>query len=50
MVLGAVLLLLSVTILGYGRFIEWQHSAAVQSVAPPSEVLANRLPLPTPRP
>ena len=50
MVLGALLLLLSVTIFGYSRFAEWQHGVAVQSVAPPPETLANRLPLPTPRP
>lgn len=47
MVLGAALLLLSVAILGYSRFIEWRHAAAVQGLAPPTEVLADRLPLPT---
>lgn len=50
MVFGALLILLSVTIIGYTRFVEWHHSVDVQSVAPPPEVLANRLPLPTPRP
>ena len=50
MALGALLLVLSITLVGYTRFVEWQHSVAVQSAAPPPEVLANRLPLPTPRP
>jgi len=49
MVLGAALLLLSVTVFGYSRFVEWQHMQATQSLAPPTEVLANRLPIPTPR-
>lgn len=49
MVLGAALLLLSVTMFGYSRFVEWQHSQATRSLAPPTEVLANRLPIPTPR-
>ena len=49
MVLGAALLLLSVTMFGYSRFVEWQHARATQSLAPPTEVLADRLPIPTPR-
>ncbi len=49
MLLGAGLLLLSVTMFGYSRFVEWQHATATQSLAPPTEVLANRLPIPTPR-
>ena len=49
MVLGAALLLLSATMFGYSRFVEWQHAMASQSLAPPTEVLANRLPIPTPR-
>jgi hypothetical protein len=48
--LGAALLLLSVTIFGYSRFVEWQHAVQIQAVAPPTEVLAGRLPIPTPRP
>ena len=48
MVLGAALLLLSVSMFGYSRFVEWQHAMATQSLAPPTEVLANRLPIPTP--
>ena len=48
MVLGALLIVLSITIVGYTRLAEWQHSVAVRSVAPPPETLANRLPLPTP--
>jgi hypothetical protein len=48
--LGAALLLLSMAIFGYSRFVEWQHAAQIQAVAPPTEVLANRLPIPTPRP
>jgi hypothetical protein len=47
-VLGAALLLLSVTLFGYSRFVEWQHVVQTQAVAPPSETLANRLPIPTP--
>jgi hypothetical protein len=49
MVLGAALLLLSVTTFGYSRLVEWQHASATRSLAPPTEVLANRLPIPTPR-
>jgi hypothetical protein len=49
MVLGAALLLLSVTMFGYSRFVEWQHAMATGSLAPPTEVLAHRLPIPTPR-
>lgn len=48
MVLGAALLLLSVTLFGYSRFVEWQHTVQTQAVAPPNETLANRLPMPTP--
>ncbi|MBV9327974.1 MAG: hypothetical protein JO352_30025 [Chloroflexi bacterium] len=47
MVLGAALLLLSVSMFGYSRLVEWQHSVQVQAGAPPTEVLANRLPIPT---
>ena len=50
MLLGAALLVLSVAILGYSRVVEWQHSVALQAVAPPTEVLANTLAIPTPRP
>jgi len=50
MVVGAALLLLSVMLFGYSRFVEWQHAAQTQAVAPPSETLANRLPIPTPLP
>jgi hypothetical protein len=50
MVVGAALLLLSVTLFGYSRFVEWQHAVQTQAVAPPSETLANRLPIPTPLP
>jgi len=50
MVLGAALLLLSVTLFGYSRFAEWQHAVQTQVVAPPSETLADRLPIPTPLP
>ncbi|MBV9579616.1 MAG: hypothetical protein JO057_13590 [Chloroflexi bacterium] len=50
MVLGAALLLLSVSIFGYSRFVEWQHGVQTQVDAPPTEVLAGRLPIPTPRP
>ena len=49
MVLGAALLLLSVTMFGYSRFVEWQHTLETQSLAPPTQVLANRLPIPTAR-
>jgi hypothetical protein len=47
MLLGAVLILLSLGILGYSRVAEWQHATQVRAVAPPSEVLADRLPVPT---
>jgi len=50
MILGAALLLLSMTLFGYSRFVEWQHAVQTQAVAPPSETLANRLPIPTPLP
>lgn len=49
MLVGASLLVLSVTLFGYSRFVEWQHAQALQAVAPPTEVLADRLPIPTPR-
>jgi hypothetical protein len=49
MVLGGALLLLSVSMFGYSRFVEWRHAMATQSLAPPTEVLANRLPIPTAR-
>jgi hypothetical protein len=49
MVLGAALLLLSVAVFGYSRVVEWRHASAVRPLAPPTEVLANRLPLPRPR-
>jgi hypothetical protein len=46
---GTALLVLSATLFGYSRFVEWQHTVQVQAVAPPTEVLADRLPIPTPR-
>ena len=49
MLLGGGLLLLSVSIFGYSRFVEWQRALQTQAVAPPPEVLADRLPIPTPR-
>ncbi|HEY1297109.1 MAG TPA: hypothetical protein VGJ60_28870 [Chloroflexota bacterium] len=49
MLLGGGLLLLSVSIFGYSRFVEWQHAVQTQTLAPPAEVLADRLPVPTPR-
>lgn len=48
MIVGVALMLLSVALVGYSRVLEWRHEAAVQAVAPPTEVLANRLPIPTP--
>ena len=48
MLLGGGLLLLSVSMFGYSRFVEWQHAVQAQSVAPPTEVLSNQLPIPTP--
>lgn len=47
MLIGAVLLLLSVGLLGYSRFVEWQHAAALSAVAPPAENLPTRLELPS---
>jgi hypothetical protein len=47
MLTGAALLLLSLGILGYGRFAEWQHSVQLVSIAPPTEALPDRLPVPT---
>jgi hypothetical protein len=49
MLLGGGLLLLSVSIFGYSRLVEWQHAVQTQTLAPPAEVLADRLPVPTPR-
>jgi hypothetical protein len=49
MLAGAILLVLSMTLFGYSRFVEWQHAQAVQAIAPPTQVLADRLPIPTPR-
>jgi hypothetical protein len=48
MVAGAVLLVLSVVVFGYSRFVVWQHAVSVQSVAPPDESLPARIELPTP--
>jgi hypothetical protein len=50
MLLGAALLLLSLAIFGYSRYVEWQHAMELQALAPPREVLANTLALPTPSP
>ena len=50
MLVGAALLLLSLALFGYSRFVEWQHAVQLQAVAPPTEVLASRLAIPTPRP
>jgi len=50
MIVGTALLLLSMTLFGYSRFVEWQHAVQTQAVAPPGETLANRLPIPTPLP
>jgi len=47
MVLGAALLLLSLSIFGYSRFVEWQHAAELQAVAPVREDLPGRLAIPT---
>jgi hypothetical protein len=49
MVVGAALLLLSLALFGYSRFVEWQHAVQIQAVAPPTEQLAGRLAIPTPR-
>jgi len=49
MLLGGGLLLVSVSIFGYSRLVEWQHAVQAQAVAPPAEILADRLPIPTPR-
>lgn len=49
MLVGAALLLLSLAVFGYSRFVEWQHAVQIQAVAPPTEVLAGRLAVPTPR-
>jgi len=48
MAVGAVLVLISSALLGYSKYVEWRHAIDEQSVAPPTEVLANRLPIPTP--
>ena len=50
MLVGAALLLVSLALFGYSRFVEWQHSVQIQAVAPPTEQLAGRLEIPTPRP
>jgi hypothetical protein len=50
MLIGAALLLLSLAIFGYSRYAEWQHTMELQAIAPPREVLANTLTLPTPSP
>jgi hypothetical protein len=49
MLLGAALLLLSLTIFGYSRFVEWQHATQLQVVAPLHEDLPDTLAIPTPR-
>jgi hypothetical protein len=48
MVVGAALVLISAALFGYSKFVEWRHAVDVQAVAPPTEVLAGRLPIPTP--
>jgi hypothetical protein len=45
--IGVGLLLLSLGVLGYSRFVEWRHAADSAAVAPPTEVLADRLPVPS---
>jgi hypothetical protein len=50
MLLGAALLLLSLAIFGYSRYVEWQHTMELQAIAPPREVLSNSFALPTPSP
>jgi hypothetical protein len=47
MLAGAALLLLSLGVLGYSRIVQWQHSAELVSIAPPTEALPDRLPIPT---
>jgi hypothetical protein len=47
MLAGAALLVLGLGIFGYGRFVQWQHSVALVSIAPPTESLPDRLPVPT---
>jgi hypothetical protein len=49
MLVGVALLVLSIATFGYSRFVEWQHALQMQTTAPASEVLSNRLPIPTPR-
>ena len=46
MVLSVMLILLSVTIVAYSRWTEWQHQAA-RPPAPPAELLPERLPIPS---
>jgi hypothetical protein len=50
MLLGAALLLLSLAIFGYSRYVDWQHAQELQAIAPPREVLPNSFALPTPSP
>jgi hypothetical protein len=49
MLVGAALLLLSLVVFGYSRFVEWQHALELQTVAPPRERLLDSFPVPTPR-
>ena len=47
--LGAALLISSVGVAGYSRLAEWQHAEDVRALAPPAEVLPERLPYPPQR-
>ncbi len=47
MLAGAALLVLSLVVFGYSRLAEWQHATEIRAIAPPTEVLADRLPIPT---